>query len=175
MAALYAVIPSSVFRPNWVSLSYRLRPATPRMARQPPDTPGAPRKPYDEILFAGADGQPRLYKMHREAKRVIGDDANKIREFEKFPGRVYCARFDPTGKMFAAGNSLDGNGEVRVYDVDSGRRISLFEGVKTPVHTVAWRPDGKVVASAGFDGLVRLNDPLTGKLIREFIPVPLAR
>jgi hypothetical protein len=29
-----------------------------------------------------------------------------------------------------------------------------------------------VVASAGFDGLVRLNDPLTGKLIKEFVPIP---
>ena len=39
---------------------------------------------------------------------------------------------------------------------------------------MAYRPDGKQVASAGFDGLVRLNDPATGKLLKEFVPVPLA-
>jgi len=44
---------------------------------------------YNELLTAGADGTPRLYKMHREKKREIGDDANKIREVEKMPGRVY--------------------------------------------------------------------------------------
>ena len=34
---------------------------------------------------------------------------------------------------------------------------------------MAFRPDGKTIASAGFDGMVRLNDPATGKLIKEFI------
>jgi WD40 repeat protein len=37
---------------------------------------------------------------------------------------------------------------------------------------VAYQPDGKIVASAGGDGKVRLNDPLTGKLVKEFNPFP---
>jgi hypothetical protein len=40
---------------------------------------------------------------------------------------------------------------------------------------VAFRPDGKEIATAGFDGTVRLHDPQTGKLIKEFVPVPLAK
>ena len=39
---------------------------------------------------------------------------------------------------------------------------------------MAFSPDGKQVASAGFDGVVRLNDPATGKLIKEFVAVPLS-
>ena len=113
-------------------------------------------KPYDEILTAGADGQPRLYKMHREVKRVIGDDANRLREYEKMPGRIYTVAFDKTGAMFAAGSSLDGSGEVRVYQTDNGKRVSTFENLKTPVYTVAFHPNGQIVASSGFDGLVRL-------------------
>jgi len=31
------------------------------------------------------------------------------------------------------------------------------------------------VASAGFDGTVRLNDAATGKLSKEFVPVPMAK
>jgi hypothetical protein len=31
-----------------------------------------------------------------------------------------------------------------------------------------------MVASAGFDGIVRLHNALTGDLVKEFIPVPLA-
>ncbi len=38
---------------------------------------------------------------------------------------------------------------------------------------MAYAPDGKSVAAAGFDGTVRLSDPATGKLIKEFMPVPL--
>ena len=81
------------------------------------------------------------YKMHREVKRVIGDDANRLKEYEKFPGRVYALAFDPTGRYFAAGSSLDGTGEARVYEVDSSKRVSKFEAVKTPVYAVAFRPE----------------------------------
>jgi len=129
-------------------------------------------KVYDEVLLGGSDGTPKLYKMHRETKRVIGDDANKVREFEALPGRVYSVSFSPDGKLFAAGSSLDGTGEVRVYEADSGKRLSKFDGQKGGVFAVAFSPDGKTVASAGFDGAVRINDPMTGKLIKEFIPVP---
>jgi WD40 repeat protein len=51
--------------------------------------------------------------------------------------------------------------------------VSKFEGQKGPVYALAYRPDDKVVACAGFDGVVRFNDPFTGKLIKEFVPVPL--
>jgi DNA-binding beta-propeller fold protein YncE/mono/diheme cytochrome c family protein len=146
-----------------------------RMQIVPKDIPDVPAKVYDEFLCAGADGVPRLYKMHREVKRVIGDDANRIREFEKFPGRVYTVAFDKTGKHFAAGSSLDGTGEARVYEVDTGKRVSTFETVKTPVYSVAFNPNGKLVATAGFDGIVRLSDPATGKRVKEFVPVPVKK
>ena len=164
---------------------------TPKRAKVPPDAPGAVArvadqlmfgsvslgvgKVYDELMVAGADGIPRLYKMHRESKRVIGDDANRIREYEPMPGRIYSVAFSADGTRFAAGSSLDGAGEVRVYEVDSGKRVATGEGVKGGVYAVAFRPDGKVVASAGFDGTVRLHDAATGKLVKEFLPVPMGK
>jgi WD40 repeat protein len=51
--------------------------------------------------------------------------------------------------------------------------IAKLQGEHGPVFAVAYRPDGKQVASAGFDGMVRLNEPDTGKLLREFIPCPI--
>jgi WD40 repeat protein/mono/diheme cytochrome c family protein len=128
-------------------------------------------KPYDEIAVAGSDGTPRLYKIHRETKRVIGDDANKIKQFDPLPGRVSSVRFDPAGARFAAASSLDGKGEVRVYEVESGKAVKC-ESVTGPAYTVAWRPDGKQVASAGFDGTVWLHDPATGKLAKAFPVAP---
>jgi WD40 repeat protein len=144
-----------------------------KMSKVPPDTKGQPPKVYDEILTAGADGVPRLYKMHREAKRVIGDDFNKIREYEAMPGRVYAVAFNADGSQFVAGSSLDGTGEARVYQTADGKRLAKLEGQQGAVYAVAFRPDGKQVATAGFDGKVRLFDPQTGKLLKEFVPVPL--
>jgi WD40 repeat protein len=141
-----------------------------KMVKSPPDpTPHL----YNEMLAAGADGTPRLYKMHRETKRVIGDDANKIREYAAMPGRVFAVSFNADGSLFVAGSSLEGHGEAQVYQVSDGKVVAKLEGQKGAVYTVAFRPDGKQAASAGFDGVIRLNDPKTGKLMKEFVPVPL--
>ncbi|MFL5341562.1 MAG: WD40 repeat domain-containing protein [Gemmataceae bacterium] len=130
---------------------------------------------YEELLIGGSDGTPRLYKMHREKKRVIGDDANKIREFEPMPGRIYALSCNKDGTQFGAGSSSDGTGEVRIYQIADGKKLATCEGQKGGVYAVKFHPNGKVVASAGFDGLVRLNDAATGKLIKEFVPVPMAK
>jgi WD40 repeat protein len=129
---------------------------------------------YDELLIGGDDGVPRMYKMHRTTKRVIGDDANKIREYEKMPGLVYTLAFSADGSQFAAGSSLDGKGELRVYQTADGKVVSKLTSIG-PIYSVSFRPDGQVIASAGFDGVVRLSDAKTGKVVKEFIPVPLTR
>jgi WD40 repeat protein len=139
----------------------------------PPDTPNAPPKRYDEILAAGSDGTPRLFKMHREAKRVIGDDFNKIREYPSMPGRIYSVRFSPDGKRFVAGSSLEGKGEARIYSVDEGKVLARLEGDLGPIYAVAFHVSGEMVAVAGFQGVVRLHDATTGKLIKEFAPAPI--
>jgi len=144
-----------------------------RYQKVPVDTPGATPKVYDELIIAGSDGKPHLYKMHREKKREIGDDSNKIRDYDPMPGRISAAVFNQDGSKFAAVSSLDGKGEVRVYATDSGAK-AICEKVTGPVYAVAWHPSGKLIASAGFDGTVWLHDPATGKLLNSFVVLPKA-
>lgn len=72
----------------------------------------------DEILVGGSDGAPRIYRMHRVTKRVIGDDANLIRRYPAMKGRVFAVAYSPDGKTIAAGSSLDGHGQVFTFNSD---------------------------------------------------------
>ncbi|MBI2827170.1 MAG: PD40 domain-containing protein [Planctomycetia bacterium] len=126
----------------------------------------------DELLVGGADGTPKIYQMHRTKARVIGDDFNLIRAFDAMPGRLFSVRYNADGSRILAGSSSDGQGEVRVYQEADAKLVSRFASENGAIYAVAYRPDGKQVATAGFDGMVRLWDPETGKLVKEFLPVP---
>ena len=153
----------------------------------------------DHLLSCGADGQPKIYRMFREKARRIGDDFNLIQQFEAMPGRIFDGEFDAEGKRIVVGSSSSSKGEVRVYPAGSAGQGD--ESAKTDekkaktdkpakpekvdtkptwvlplgsaVYAVAFSPDGKAVAAAGFGGQVYLVDAETGKVTQEFVPVPL--
>jgi tetratricopeptide (TPR) repeat protein len=50
-----------------------------------------------------------------------------------------------------------------VWDVRTGREEQSLKGIKGPVHSVCWRPDGTRLATAGDDGTVKLWDAHTGR------------
>jgi WD40 repeat protein/mono/diheme cytochrome c family protein len=59
------------------------------------------------------------------------------------------------------------------YRAKGMRLIARIPHDKTGVYAVAFQPDGKVLASAGGDGKIRLFDTKDGKLIKEFAPAPV--
>ena len=69
----------------------------------------------DEVLVGGSDGTPRIYRMHRMTKRVIGDDANLLRRFPPMRGRIHAVDFSADGTTIACGSSLNGAGQVFTY------------------------------------------------------------
>ena len=77
----------------------------------------------DEILVGGADGEPKLYRVFRTSKRVIGDDANLIRKFPPLKGRVFDVAISRDGRRIAAGSCVDRAGEVRIYAYEFDREL----------------------------------------------------
>jgi WD40 repeat protein len=69
----------------------------------------------DEILIGGADGIPKVYRIHRLTTRVIGDDANLIRRFPALDGSIQAVSISAQGNRLAVGSSHEGRGSVQVY------------------------------------------------------------
>lgn len=81
-----------------------------------------------------------------------------------------CLAFTPDGNIVAAGDSYHGRssnprGRVYLWEVATGRLLRTIEGHDSDVRSVAFSPDGKVLAS-GSDG-VRLWETATGKQVRR--------
>jgi WD40 repeat protein len=127
----------------------------------------------DEVLVGGADGTPKIYRMYRQKARVIGDDFNLIRAFPKMPGRVFDVAYSQDGKRIVAGSSLNGTGEVRVFQEEDGKELLKVEIREGGVYDVAFHPDGKTIAAGGFDGSIWLINAETGSVVKRFVPVQL--
>ncbi len=69
----------------------------------------------------------------------------------------------PSGRQIAV-CCLDHN-EIYLYDVATGRLEAVLRGHSAPVTSVAYRPDGKQVATSSNDQTIRLWDPATGRQI----------
>ncbi len=125
----------------------------------------------DEVLSGGADGVPKIYRMYREQARKIGDDFNLIRAFPGMPGRIFDVKFSADGSQIVAGSSLNGAGQIRVYNAGDGKEISKIDVPEGGIFAVDFSADGKTIASGGFDGTLRFHEAATGKLLKAFVPV----
>jgi WD40 repeat protein len=126
----------------------------------------------DQILSAGDDGTPRLYRIFREKIRDVGNtDFNLIRAFERQPGVVNAVDFNPDGTKIVVGNST---GQAYVYSVADGTLLATLKGDSVSIFAAAFHPDGNQIAVGGFDGKVRIFDAESGDLIQVFLPFPLA-
>jgi hypothetical protein len=71
--------------------------------------------------------------------------------------------------MFAAGGV---GGTVAVYGTDTAQAVASLK-VPTTVFALSFQRDSKALAVAGLDGKVRLFSLPDGKLLTEFVPVPI--
>lgn len=123
-----------------------------------------------QILYGGDLGGARIYKISDNQGRTSGRiDTNLIRAFEKQPGPVSAVAWSPDGNDVALGSV----GVVQVYSTTTGDKKFVLSDQGGPVFSIAYRGDGSVLATAGYDGYVHLYDAKTGKLIKRFVPVPL--
>ncbi|MBV8558100.1 MAG: DUF1549 domain-containing protein, partial [Planctomycetaceae bacterium] len=130
---------------------------------------------YDQVVAGGSDGTPKVYRIFREAKRVIGDDANLVFELFPMPGRVFSVGFSADGKRVAAGSSLDGAGEVLIcsfdYDGDVPADIKAIMGKVPGTRSPEERAKLDAYKDKGVRQLARIALPGAAVYAVAFSPV----
>jgi WD40 repeat protein len=81
------------------------------------------------------------------------NNGNVIMHYAQHTSTVFTLCWSPDGRTIVSG---DAQGQIRVWDVASGRTIYIFTQHTSAINWVSWSPDGQYIASASKDQSVRV-------------------
>ena len=104
----------------------------------------------------------------RDRELLLFDAAGEIRQQLQTPaGKITALAYNRDGSLLAEAVGDPGSlGKITLLPPDRKGGIVL-EGHRDIIHALAFSPDGRTLASCGYDRLVKLWDIATGKLQRE--------
>lgn len=119
------------------------------------------RSPRQDLLAIGSFQQVRLI----DAKSL-----EEIKRFENLTGKVNSIRFSHDGKTLIAAGGITGLvGVATAWQIESGKELFRIEAHRDSLYAADLSPDGKTLATAGYDKSVRLWNSETGAMRHSLV------
>ncbi|MBA2115381.1 c-type cytochrome domain-containing protein [Bremerella alba] len=121
--------------------------------------------PDGQRIAIGRYGQVRFYQLDNQG--VYNED-NSVLEIAKLPGKVTSLHFNQDGTRIAVASGVAGlAGYAAIFNTDNAQEVQAFEGHSDILFDAELSPDGKTLATCGYDRKILLWDIKTGKQLHE--------
>ncbi len=117
--------------------------------------------PSGKLLAVKKEGSAKILRLLDAA---TGKEVRQLTH----PADTGSMVFAPDGKTLAVSCGKIGQpGRITLWEVESGKELATLAGLKDAVFAFAFSPDGKLLASGGYDRTIRLWDVNSRKKLHE--------
>ncbi|PQO25715.1 hypothetical protein C5Y96_23165 [Blastopirellula marina] len=121
--------------------------------------------PDGKLIAIGRYGHVALFQLDEQGSY---DAANPLTEIAGLPGKVTSLNFNREGNQIAIASGVTGlAGYAAIYATDTGKQKKAFEGHADILFDAEISPDGKTLATCGYDRKIVLWDIESGKSLHE--------
>ncbi|XP_059204248.1 coronin-7 [Centropristis striata] len=113
--------------------------------------------PFDtqRLAVAGDDAKIRVWQVPKGGLTETLTEPEVI--LRGHTEKIYSIKFHPLASGLLVSSSYDLS--VRMWNVESGEQVKVLTGHQDQIFSMAWSPDGKLLATVCKDGKVRIYDP----------------
>lgn len=129
----------------------------------------APAPPVTAIAYHPG-GKFLAAGTYREVAIVNPQNGDVVSKLTGFTDRVTALAFTKSGDHFAVASGEPGKmGEIRLYEWNAGnaKQVAVLSAAhKDVIYALAFSPDGMLLASAGYDRIIKLWNTSTHQLVK---------